>query len=405
MTALDLNQFERAFLREDDRYPWVIHVELDVDGRLCAAGITAAFRDAVRRHPMAGAVLTSGGWELAGPESLREVEVHALRDDVADAFRDRFISSPIDLRRGPVRVALLRMECGDRLMVAIHHAPIDGIGAVRFVATLISAYNGDPLPQDDVAVLRMLASPRRERYDSSATTRLRSRVRYRASRVHPTHQNDRVGFGVVSRGRTRSYAGHQLPVSQNDVAIAAAHLAIADWNNAWGQESAHIGVVVPVNIRPPGIWSEGVANLAAAWPTFSTATTRSDRAALVGEVSRQARPARLGLASAEFRSVLADLTARDAPPALWSRLLTAQSIVVSNIGDIARRLPTSMRGVTITKAMGSVPPGPAQGIGLVLLSVDDKSTVVARYRRDSFSAASASAFVAAFDEHLTGVRS
>src|SRR5439155_175834 len=99
------------------------------------------------------------------------------------------------------------------------------------------------------------------------------------ARIAPERAGDGPGYGfhlVRLDAEEMPALGSRRPpgATVNDVLLAALHLAIAEWNAEHGASCERIGVMMPVNLRPPERRNELVGNFSS---FVSVATDREDR--------------------------------------------------------------------------------------------------------------------------------
>src|SRR5690349_14938122 len=160
-TRAPLNILDELYLhlnRDDE--PYSVHLEIKVDGRIDARRLTDAVHDAAALHPVARARLAQSRgtdvryhWEIADDLENVPLEVVDCPDDGAlECERRRALGTAPDLSSAPpFTLTLAHMDAGDSLILNLHHAAGDGIGAVRLLGSILRAYAGeeDPIPEVD----------------------------------------------------------------------------------------------------------------------------------------------------------------------------------------------------------------------------------------------------------------
>jgi NRPS condensation-like uncharacterized protein len=151
------------------------------------------------------------------------------------------------------------------------------------------------------------------------------------------------GFELVrlSGADTSALVDADHPGTVNDLLLAALHLAIGKWNEDRGVPARRIGVMVPVNLRPPEWQGEVMGNLLLPVRVCTDRRSRATPAACLQAVTSQTRrfkergtgPALLELLR---RSPTLPLGAKEATsPLLW---LTGNRLVdtalLSNLGQL-----------------------------------------------------------------------
>ena len=151
-----LNVLDELYLNLDRRdEPWSVHLEIRVQGRIEAARLSDAVRQAALVHPMARARLAHARatdvryrWEIA--EELQGVDLEELncrRSGELAAARERLLRRMPDLDLpGPFCLLLAHERRGDTLIMNLHHAAGDGLGALRLMGSIARAYAGDAEP-------------------------------------------------------------------------------------------------------------------------------------------------------------------------------------------------------------------------------------------------------------------
>jgi NRPS condensation-like uncharacterized protein len=287
---------EAVQLLDSDAEPWSIHLELRVAGALDEGRLRAAVPEALARHPMGRARRATSRlwdrgycWEVTSSLDLDPVRVVDCADDAAlGRARDAAQSLGVPLVESPpLRVRLIRHPDGDVVMLNVNHAATDGFGALRILRSIARAYRGepDPVPDVDLESARNLQAglaagdaARRSRRVYALLRKARDLITAPA-RVAPDQGSDRPGYGlhpvILTTAQTDALSGVRHDGTINDLLLTALHLAIADWNAEHGVSCRRIGVMVPVNLRPPGRRDQVVSNLSL---MATISTTARDRA-------------------------------------------------------------------------------------------------------------------------------
>ena len=421
-------------LLDTDAEPWSIQLEVGVAGRLDEDRLRTALAEAFGRHPMARARKAPTGlrreraysWEITP-----EVELDALRvvdckdDDAVQAARGELQSRSVPLTESPpLRLWLARAPEGDTLMVNANHAAMDGFGTLRFVRSVARAYAQEPDPVPDLDPLEarnigMLVgtddTPTRLRRVALLAEKARDAVVPPARVVVDGGEAGRPGYGFhsvrLSEEQTRRLAQKDLPGTVNDILVAALHLAVAGWNEEHGGPPARrIGVMVPMNMRPPEWREEVVGNLLL---PVRVATDRSDRSspmAALEAVARQTRRIKDGGTGGALIEVLGrspsfPVGVKEATSPLL-RLLggrVADSALLSNLAVLDD--PPSFGDAVPTRAVWfSAPARMPLGVSIGIVTVAGRLHAVFRYRHPQFDARAAGRFadryVATVEEYL-----
>jgi NRPS condensation-like uncharacterized protein len=204
--------------------------------------------------------------------------VDCANDAELAAVRERLYSvSPPLTVAPPFIVVLARAATGDSLLLNLHHAAGDGIGAVRLVLSILRAYAGveDPLPAldpvgaRDVGALAGATTPA-ERLDRRRAVWRQAAEDWLAgppARLATAGGADHPGYGfeliALSAEETETVRGHRTAYTTiNDVLLAALAVAIERWNQDHDRPTRRIALTMPVNLRPPEWRTEVLANLA-----------------------------------------------------------------------------------------------------------------------------------------------
>src|SRR4051795_8733176 len=161
-----LNLLDELYLhlnRPDE--PWSVHLEIQVEGRLDDETVREAVAQAADRHPIARAQMRSSRgtdvkywWEIQ--DTLDPVPVDVVdttTEDEREAARREVLNQVPDLDTpGPFAVRLVHHPDGDSLILNVHHAAGDGLGALRLMGSIVRAYAGedDPIPDVDPLAVR-----------------------------------------------------------------------------------------------------------------------------------------------------------------------------------------------------------------------------------------------------------
>ncbi|MGH8904074.1 MAG: hypothetical protein ACRDYA_20940 [Egibacteraceae bacterium] len=333
--------------------PWSIQLELRLAGHLEEARLRAAMVEALRRYPMARVRLVPPRrldrrhwWEITPESELDPLRVVDCPDEAALlAVRSELQSLRVPLVESPpIRARLARHPGGDLIMFNVNHVAFDGFGALRVMHSVARAYAGrsDPPPPvpledardirghlatDDLAVRvprwRMLAGKLRDLVSSPA-------------RLACDQGADRPGYGFhhlrLSVDDTAALSDPELPVTVNDLLVAALHLAVASWNAGHVARSRRIGVLVPVNLRPKGWRQDMVTNFSLPARVVTSPRDRATPRQALDAVAAQGERAR-GPAGAALVEVLGRIPSLSTLPAS-SRNRLGDTALLSNLGLI-----------------------------------------------------------------------
>lgn len=317
---------------------WSLQLEARVAGVLDGARLKRALATALGRRPIRRELL----------------DVVDCSDDASlDTARSELHSTPVGVTDWPpLRARLARHHGGDILMLNFNHAATDGVGALRVLQAIARAYAGEaepgPLP-DFLAVndlpVRPASAPVSDLKASyrKVVERLRDRLA-RPARLAPDQATDEPGYGVhlvrLGADDTRRVVSPERPGTSRNVLLAGLHLAIGDWNLQHGTPGRRVGVLVPVNLRPPDWPDEIIANFSV---TARVSTSRRHRSgptaalkAITAQTTRNKR-SRTGIALLEAleRSGLLPLWAKQSlvvlQPLTRNRLV--DTAMLANLGQ------------------------------------------------------------------------
>src|SRR4051794_17197888 len=145
-----LNILDELYLhldREDE--PWSVHLEVQAERRIDAARLADATRRAAALHPVARARLSDSSatdrryhWEIADELAEAPLEVVECGDAAeVERAREQALGAVPSLDDAPpFALTLIQRPSGDSLILNIHHAAGDGIGALRLMGSILRAY-------------------------------------------------------------------------------------------------------------------------------------------------------------------------------------------------------------------------------------------------------------------------
>lgn len=301
-------------LLEHHRSPWGVHVEARVAGTLDEDHLRRVLRSVVPGEDRLDVVdcLDAPALEQA------RAELSAIAVPLAD--------------QPPLRARLARHPGGDVLMLNVNHAAADGPGALMVLGAVARAYVGRPgerptvdfLASRDIPV-RPVAPHRRSlsrRYEGGLE-KVRDYLA-RPTRLMPDDAGREPGHGfhlvTVEADDVASLAGVRNPDVDNDVLVAALHLAVSVWNAEHGGREGRIAVLVPVDLRSRPWRQDVIGNFSV---TARVSTTTADRASPADALSVVAAQTARNIRS-RTGTALIDALDRNGLLALWAR----QSVVV-----------------------------------------------------------------------------
>lgn len=302
-------------LLDPEQSPWSVHAEVRVAGTLDEGRMAAALE----------AVLGGGAADVLSTVTCPD-------GAALEAAREQLQAVAVPLVGGlPLRAVLAHSPDGDVLMVNLNHAAADAPGALHVLEAIASAHAGrsDPPVLDFLATHDLPVRPTAARPKSLALryrTRL-ERLRDALARpvlLHADRADDLPGHAyhhlTVAPLDAASLATVGDPDLDNDVLLAALHLAISVWNAEHGEADGRISVLVPVDLRTRPWPREVVGNFSV---TARVSTDPDDRVspteALKSVVAQTHRNIRTRTGTA-----LIDALDRHGLLPLWAR----QSVIV-----------------------------------------------------------------------------
>jgi NRPS condensation-like uncharacterized protein len=424
-----LNLLDELYLTLDRRQePWVVHVEARVTGRLDPDRLAAALGAAVQHHPIARARLAesrstdrSHRWEIL--DDLSEVPLHiaACDDDamLAQARERHFAFTPSLDVAPPFAVLLAHVPDGDAILLNVHHAAADGMGAARLMQSILLAYahEEDPDPPVDPLAVRDVRGLAGAASAAERMVRARALARHALSRAMPIARvardggDERPAYGFELRSFSREETAALVDrrpegATVNDVLVAALALAITRWNQEHGRPGGLVAISVPVNLRPSDWRTDVVANFAS-YVTVSLGPQEQESLPEAIEATRQrtATIKRDGLSG-----TVIDLLAGPATLTVAARRrlqdlipLTGDVVVdtasLSNLG-VVDELP-SLGEAGPVRGLWLSPPGRMPlGASIGVLTLDGRLHLTLRYRHALFDEDAAKAFVGIYRDVL-----
>jgi NRPS condensation-like uncharacterized protein len=346
---------EAVHLLDTPAEPWSIQLEVRVAGALDEGRLRAAIPAALARHPMARAKLLPARrtdkrwtWAITGAPDLDPLKVVDCADDAELAeVRAELHSLSVPLAESPpLRLRLARHPLGDIVMINANHAAFDGFGTLQVLRSIGKAYVEEDEPGSDVDLSEARDVEGLTRPADGAERMRRFRVLAEKARdlatpparVAPRGGSDRPGYGIhqisVPVPRTPESA------TVNDMLLGALNLAIAGWNTEQGTACRRIGVLIPVNLRPPEWKNEVVTNFVSESRVSTTPADRRTPQSLLEAITRQTQRIKEGEGAA-----LMELLAKTARFPLWLKQPLSPFIwmtgnrlvdtaVLSNLGSI-----------------------------------------------------------------------
>jgi NRPS condensation-like uncharacterized protein len=428
-----LNSLDELYLNLDHRdEPWSIHFEVRVAGRLDPDRLAGAVAAAAARHPIARARLATWRgsdfgyrWEIADTLDAPLTIVDCADEAELDGARERLFAVSPSLEVAPPFIVLLaHAPGGDAILLNLHHAAGDGMGAARLMLSILRAYAGvedpgpvppfDPLAVRDVNSLAGASSQRERRVRRQAEWRqAAARMAAPTTRLATDGGADSPGYGfellALSADETKAVGARRTEgTTLNDVLLAGLAVTIDRWNEDHGMPAGRIALTMPVNLRPPEWRTEVLANFA------SYTTVPLDR----GE--RDDLPSALEAASKWTRQIKEDALAGTVvdsiqrlsmlPVSVKRRLpdlipLTGNVVVdtasLSNLGALGA-FPTLGEDAGRVEAVWFSPPNRMPlGASFGVVTLDKRLHLTLRYRRAQFDSVAAGAFAELYRDVLS----
>jgi hypothetical protein len=156
-------------------------------------------------------------------------------------------------------------------------------------------------------------------------------------------------------------------------------------------------VGVPVNLRSPRSWLDGVCNATIPW---AVRLETEDPVECLDAVARQLRPVRSGRYSPEVRALLAYATAHDGLPVRLRHSLATSTVVTSLPG--ADQVP-STPGLRVSGLVGGAPAPASMGMTFAVVGAPTGLRLTARFLFSHHTGAGASRFLASVDDAIAAI--
>ncbi|MYW65503.1 condensation protein [Streptomyces sp. SID8379] len=259
-----------------DREPETVHIEVHLTGRLDPARLSAAFGEALRRHPR---ILVREAerrwfgrryeWELTEGPDVHPVSFPAPTPDALKRARTRCLDEAPPLTTSPpIRVEAIEAPSTNTtsttgatgtngttgttgttvLVLTINHTALDGPACLRVLATAAELYGGrdhspPPITPPPPAPPAPPAPPPPATPPSSWA---------RPARVAPGTPEPRPGNGLLVCELSVPRRPKGAPYTVNDQLMVATARTIADWNEEHGAHRPRrpLRITMPVDDRP-----------------------------------------------------------------------------------------------------------------------------------------------------------
>jgi NRPS condensation-like uncharacterized protein len=429
MTATaELNILDELYMHLDrPDEPWSVHLEVELEGRVDESRLAEAVRSAAAIHPLARARLCEWTgtdvryrWEIGDELERPPIEVAECAGDAElAAAREDLMAARPPLEEGPpFAIVLAHGPRGDSIILNLHHAAGDGLGALRLMGSILRAYAGeddptpavDPLEVRDIGELVGAASLADRLRRGRALVEHMSRFATSPTRVAPDGGGDErsaYGFELMRLDAADVVAKRTGDATANDVLLAALGIAIRRWNESHGAGVDRMALMMPVNLRP-GEWRFDVVGNFASYVTVHLGADEQDdlESAVAATAERTRRIKDDGVAGLivdllQFPAALPTGVKRrlqDLIPLTGNRVV--DTAVLSNLGRL-EAIPDLGGDAGAVKSVWFSPPGRMPlGASLGTATVGDDLFVTLRYRHALFDAAAAAGFAALYREVL-----
>ena len=391
-----------------DPAAWSVHLEARVAGSLDEARLRKALDAVVGHRPLEHDPLEVA--ECPDDRSLDEARSRLLQDAVA------MTAWP------PLRVLLVHRPAGDVLVLNVNHGASDDVSALRVFEAVVSAYReGDRRgpPLDFLATRDLPVRPASVPV-SVVVARWRRGVEWlrdrlaRPARLAADEPDDAPGYGFhfvrLSVGDTRRVANVHRQGTARNVLLAGLHLAIGAWNLEHGTPGRRVGVLVPVDLRPPEWPDELVGNFSVTARVSTSRRHRSGhRAALKAITAQKTRNKRVrtgvALLAALERNQLLPLWAKQSLVVLQplTRNQHVDTAMLANLGWMAEPPSFGDGAGETTELWFSSPTRTPECLCIGATIVAGRLHLTFRYPHRLFGAGAARRFADLFVEHVVAV--
>ncbi len=329
-----------------------------------------------------------------------------------DSARAQLQSHPAEMTAWPpLRAALVRRRGGDVFMLNVNHATADGVGALQLMRGIASSYatgNAPQPPLDLPAVGDLPVRPASppvsvgQAHYHAAVERLRDLLA-RPAQLAPDGGSAGPAFGFhlvcLSDDQTRRVVDVDRPGTSRHIMLAGLHLAIGEWNARHGAPGRRVGVLVPVNLRPPEWPEQRVGNFSVTARVSTSRRHRRGPAAALKAVTAQTtrnRRSRTGTAllAALERSGLVPLWCKQSVVVLQSvtRNYLVDTALLANLGGLEEAPSFGGEAGETLDVWLSLPARTPLTLCVGAIAVSGRLHLVVRYPSQVFSAEAASRF-------------
>ncbi len=328
-------------------FPMCFFLECVVEGDLDEHRLRHAADEASRRHPrLCSRVAWRGGRPCWLPPDVRPAFVWQAEAGASDPWR------PVDLEReSGVRIVVRTL--GPRqfgITLVVHHSVCDGIAACEFMGDLWACYEGNeprrfspparPTKDTPAAAPPPAIDPVTEamafaRFFPAPLASRRAFAGRRADAAEPPYASIELDSACTAKLRAAA-AARQATV--NDLIVAAVMRAAIAWNDQGGVRRGGVRVTMPVSTRAPRQRAPASNEISYAFLDRSREACR-DRESLVGSLAAASRWILASGAVAGFLDAVRFLARSPLALRAVTRLpLCLSTVIVSNLGDVSRRM-------------------------------------------------------------------
>ena len=387
---------------------WSVHLETKVEGSL----------DDVRLRKALDTVL---GHRPAQHEPLDVVD--CPDDRSLDAARAQLLGEPVAMTEWPpLRARLARRPDGDVLLLNVNHGAGDGFSAVRVLEAIADAYADTDAPGPPLDFLAVNDLPVRPASASvsvvagwykAGVEALRDLLA-RPARLASDQPDDEPGYGfhfvALSVADTRRVANVHRQGTARNLLLAALHLAIGEWNGDHGAPGRRVGVLVPVDLRPPEWNHELIGNFCVTARISTSRRHRSgQRAALKAITAQKTRNKRfrtgVALLAALERTGLLPLWAKQSLVVLQplTRNREVDTAMLANIGWLEQPPSFGADAGETTAVWFSSPARTPESLCIGAVIVAGRLHLTFRYPHRLFGADAARRFAESYVDHVVSV--
>ncbi|MFB8267750.1 condensation protein [Streptomyces sp. NPDC055955] len=242
-----------------DEEPETVHIEVHLPGSPDPARLTAAFAEALRRHPRVLMREAAGPWyrrryewELTHGPDVDVVAFPPPGPDALEEARTRALTRTPPLTASPpIRLEVVRQrEDGAAvLLLTINHTALDGPACLRVLATAAEIYGGHTHAPGAPAPHR--APPGAPGPDLRGPSPWSPPARV-APGTPDTSPALPPGNGLLVADLPVPHRPSGAPYTVNDQLMAATALMITHWNREHGARPRPVRITMPVDDRPRG---------------------------------------------------------------------------------------------------------------------------------------------------------